>query len=308
MQSVYALFRNSSSICVPMACCHPLNTCATSGRCFPISLMMVSAVQTKMPEQMELDVPLIAQNPELPNGCEATSLTMLLQYLGFDADKMDIAYDHMPRGDVIWRDGQAVAPDPETTYIGNPGDRSGYYILVPGLIDTAESYLKDQESTLRAADVSGIDEEGLVELVARRVPVVVWVTKSYEDVAYDDDEWSTVLDSETFHPYHNLHCVLIVGYDEDSFLINDPLEDKAQRVPRDTFMHGFSELGERAMIVSSAPVRAYAFRPARARCSGRGAPPPPRRRIRAIPRWPGRPSHRRPPAPDSKPPPAGRRR
>lgn len=210
--------------------------------------------KTKMPERMELDVPLIAQNPELPNGCEATSLTMLLQYLGFDADKMDIAYDHMPRGDVIWRDGQAVAPDPETTYIGNPGDRSGYYILVPGLIDTAESYLKDQESTLRAADVSGIDEEGLVELVARRVPVVVWVTKSYEDVAYDDDEWSTVLDSETFHPYHNLHCVLIVGYDEDSFLINDPLEDKAQQVPRDTFMHGFSELGERAMIVSSAPV------------------------------------------------------
>lgn len=210
--------------------------------------------KTKMPERMELDVPLIAQNPELPNGCEATSLTMLLQYLGFDADKMDIAYDHMPRGDVIWRDGQAVAPDPETTYIGNPGDRSGYYILVPGLIDTAESYLKDQESTLRAADVSGIDEEGLVELVARRVPVVVWVTKSYEDVAYDDDEWSTVLDSETFHPYHNLHCVLIVGYDEDAFLINDPLEDEVQQVSRDTFMHGFSELGERAMIVSSAPI------------------------------------------------------
>ena len=34
-----------------------------------------------------LDVPQILQNPELPNGCEITSLCEVLRYLGFDADK-----------------------------------------------------------------------------------------------------------------------------------------------------------------------------------------------------------------------------
>ena len=35
--------------------------------------------------------PCLNQLPELPTGCEVTSLTMVLNYLGYDADKTDIA-------------------------------------------------------------------------------------------------------------------------------------------------------------------------------------------------------------------------
>ena len=49
-----------------------------------------------LPEAVLLDVPVVYQWPEMPNGCEATALTMLLQYYGFAADKLSVAYDYIP--------------------------------------------------------------------------------------------------------------------------------------------------------------------------------------------------------------------
>ena len=42
----------------------------------------------------------INQHPELPTGCEATALTMVLNYYGFGADKLDIADNYLPKGPV----------------------------------------------------------------------------------------------------------------------------------------------------------------------------------------------------------------
>ena len=51
---------------------------------------------------IQLPVPRILQNPELPNGCEITSLCMLLRYLGFDADKCILADRYLPRTETWW--------------------------------------------------------------------------------------------------------------------------------------------------------------------------------------------------------------
>src|SRR5690606_26676624 len=37
-----------------------------------------------------LNVPIISQLPELPTGCEITAVTMMLQYLGLDVDKITL--------------------------------------------------------------------------------------------------------------------------------------------------------------------------------------------------------------------------
>ena len=44
-----------------------------------------------MPKIATLDVKNILQTPELPNGCEITSLTILINHLGFDVDKLTMA-------------------------------------------------------------------------------------------------------------------------------------------------------------------------------------------------------------------------
>lgn len=50
----------------------------------------------EVPAEHVLDVDVIYQRPELPTGCEVTSLTALLQYLGFDVDKTTMAEDFLP--------------------------------------------------------------------------------------------------------------------------------------------------------------------------------------------------------------------
>ena len=45
----------------------------------------------ELPEEYYIEVTPIYQEPELPAGCEITSLDMLLNYLGFDVDKVDLS-------------------------------------------------------------------------------------------------------------------------------------------------------------------------------------------------------------------------
>ena len=48
-----------------------------------------------MPLTYQLDVPIISQYPELPTGCEITSLTILLNYLGYNIDKTTLAKNYL---------------------------------------------------------------------------------------------------------------------------------------------------------------------------------------------------------------------
>ena len=77
--------------------------------------------------------PCLNQLPELPTGCEVTSLTMVLNYLGYDADKTDIAANYLEKGDY---------PDanPNTTFVGTPFDKASYGCFAPVITDCANLY------------------------------------------------------------------------------------------------------------------------------------------------------------------------
>ena len=75
---------------------------------------------------IKLPVPQILQNPELPNGCEITSCCEVLRFLGFPADKCDLADNYLPQSKAWY------GTDPNLLYMGNPrldGDTpdTGYY-------------------------------------------------------------------------------------------------------------------------------------------------------------------------------------
>ena len=63
-----------------------------------------------MKEEQKLDVPIENQMPDLPNGCEVTSLSMLLNYYGIKVDKNELA-DNIAHVDSFTDNGK---------YRGNP--------------------------------------------------------------------------------------------------------------------------------------------------------------------------------------------
>ena len=55
-----------------------------------------------LPDTVQLNVENILQNPELPNGCEITSAAIVLNYLGFDIDKVTLAENCLPMHILYW--------------------------------------------------------------------------------------------------------------------------------------------------------------------------------------------------------------
>ena len=140
-------------------------------------------VLSTLPTSVMLDIPVIAQNPELPTGCEITSVTQMLRYAGADVDKVSLAYE-MPYH----------SSDPYQGYVGDPFTSSGYTIFPSALVDLVEKYAGS------AVDMSGCTLDDLKLQLALGKPVVVWV-KNFRG-------W-------------NLHCILAVGYDENYIYLND---------------------------------------------------------------------------------------
>lgn len=102
---------------------------------------------------------LLYQLPELPNGCEATSLAMLLESYGIAASKAELAYQYLPRAEFYEENGVVYGPAPEEAYAGDPAAQ-GYYCYAQPLCKAADLYLEQAGETLRALDLTGTDPAG----------------------------------------------------------------------------------------------------------------------------------------------------
>ena len=193
------------------------------------------------------DVPQILQNPELPNGCEITSLCELLHFYGFHADKCELADHYLPQSEKWY------GSDPNAVYLGNPRlddntPETGYYCFAGPIIEAARKYLEEQNSSLKPVDLTGAQEEELMAALQSGHPFIVWASLHFEDIQYDPAPAWRLPDGTLHRPFHMLHCMVCKGADDDHFYIADPL-DYNTRVPRKQFMKIFRQLGSRAVIL-----------------------------------------------------------
>ena len=199
---------------------------------------------------IHLPVPQILQNPELPNGCEITSCCEVLNFLGFPADKCDLADHYLPRTE-NW-----YGTDPNEYYMGNPhldGDTpdTGYYCFAGPVVTAANRYLADQGASdrFRAVDLTGAGEEALIEQLKKGNPFIFWASLHFEDILFDPCGGYALPDGTWHRVFHHLHCMVCCGVDDENFYIADPL-DYNTAVPRDQFMRIYRQLGSRAVVIS----------------------------------------------------------
>lgn len=74
----------------------------------------------KLPIYWKLDVNLVNQYPKYPNGCEAATIVMLLNYYGIDITLEEWITNYLPQKEVYEKNGKRYGPNPAHYYAGDP--------------------------------------------------------------------------------------------------------------------------------------------------------------------------------------------
>ncbi len=205
-----------------------------------------------MLDEVQLDVEAVMQMPELPNSCEITSLTALLNYYGFSVAKETMASDYLPYEYFTFEGYEAVAPDPEEAYAGDPfGESYAYYCFAKPIVTAANAYFADLGADYVASDATGADVDQLIAFLLEGRPVIVWGTLHFEPPVKGGFWWRTE-EGAVIEAYSNLHCFVLTGFDSAFMHLCDPLVGKII-VPADVFTACYADMGSRAVVLDRAP-------------------------------------------------------
>lgn len=196
-----------------------------------------------------IDVPFVKQAPALPNGCEITALTELIQFYGFSVSHTTMSAKYLPRAKLSWSGGKMYGPDPYDYFVGNPEDDTGWYCLEGAIMTAANRYLSEQGSSLRAKSVSGSDLEELKEYLRQGIPVMVWMTPGLQPFGYSSVRW-ILPDGSTYKPYIGTHALVLTSIDEEKGIatFSDPARGKTTQ-KLSFFLNIYRQMGRRAVII-----------------------------------------------------------
>lgn len=170
--------------------------------------------------KITISVPMIFQDPELPTGCEIVSATMLLQYYGFNADKIEMA-ERLPK--IAKPDNSGYGYDPREYFLGDPSRSDSMGCYAPVIKKTLDEYLSEKGSSLKVVNITGCEFSMLKELLCQNKPVLVWGTMGMVPVS-STKKWLLYGSGEEFTWIRPEHCLVLVGFndDEQTYTFNDP--------------------------------------------------------------------------------------
>ncbi|MBM7692832.1 uncharacterized protein YvpB [Peribacillus deserti] len=200
-----------------------------------------SAKEYKMPENQMLDVPLINQMaaPRLYNGCEVTSLAMLMNYRGIDVTKNELAQS-INRVPLTYENGDKG--NPNTGFVGNMEDGPGLGVYHGPIKDLAVKYAGN-----KVKDLTGKPFNELLREVGSGSPVWIITTANFAPVG-DFIDWNTPQGS--IKVTYKVHSVVITGYDGQNIYVNDPYGHKNRKLPKESFIKAWEQMGKQALTIA----------------------------------------------------------
>lgn len=188
-------------------------------------------------------IPAVRQNPELPTGCEVTSLSMALRYLGINADKEVLADYYLTK--CPYRTG-----DYRKAFVGDPHSTFAYGCYSEVIEDCAERFLSVQQGrSFDVVNITGCTPDRLYACLEMGFPVIVWVTIDMAD-SFEGASWVDKDTGRTIVWRGNEHCVLLTGYSasRDTVYINDPLKGSVG-CSKALFEQRFEEMESQAVFI-----------------------------------------------------------
>ena len=195
----------------------------------------------------KIDVPVLAQKPEYPSGCESVSAVMALQYFGEPVRVYQFIDAHLPMNSRFhYKGGMRYGPSPYEYFIGHPTSEQSYGCMAPVIEKALVSYFGDDSRVINATGAS------LPELCARYIdndlPVLVWVTIAMLET-YTNAEWY-LEDGSLFEWPANEHCMVLVGYDKNNYIFNDPYSGKIVKHRKALSEDRYAALGQQSIVIT----------------------------------------------------------
>ena len=205
-------------------------------------------INQEIPEKVILDVPVIKQYPELPRGCEVTSLAMIFQHMNVSTNKLELA-DKIKKDTTPYSkgmDGRITFGNPYNGFVGdmyNIGN-NGYGVYHGPIVELAQQYAPDQ-----VIDFTGVDFDILLGLVSKDMPVWVVANTTYKSLPEEMFEiWHTP--TGIVKITYREHAVVVTGYSDQHVYINDPLKSKQNiKVDKKEFIEAWIQMGSQAVAI-----------------------------------------------------------
>jgi glucan-binding YG repeat protein len=192
-----------------------------------------------------LDAPLVGQMPELPRGCEVTSLSMMLQDAGVKANKMTLA-SQVKKDPTPYRNvnGQIYFGNPYTGFVGDmySFSKPGLGVYHGPIYELAEKYLPN-----RMIDFTGSPFEEIYQYLNNGKSVWVINNTLFDTVPSQYwYVWNTPKGKISIT--YKEHSVLVTGYDGKYIYFNDPLAVvKNRKVAISAFKRGWEQMSRQAI-------------------------------------------------------------
>lgn len=194
-----------------------------------------------MKQEQKLDVPLENQMPDLPNGCEVTSLSMLMNYYGIKVNKNELAENIQHVN--FFTDGGKYRGNPNQGFVGHMSiANAGWCVYNGPLYNVARKY------TTHIKNITRSDFLSLLKLVSIGHPVLIITTTTFNRVN-DMQTWDTNTGKVNVTP--SSHACVITGYSKPKKVVyvNNPYGYKNQPVNWKNLQASYNQQGRQALYI-----------------------------------------------------------
>jgi len=191
-------------------------------------------------EKKILDAPLINQmsSPRLYNGCEVTSLAMLLNANGIKVTKNELA-NQIKRVPLTYDNG--LHGNPNVGFVGNMENGPGLGVNHGPIYDLAKKYAGN-----KVKDITNHSFDEIIKNIQAGHPVWVIINTKFQPIS-NFTEWNTPQGKVRIT--YSCHSVLITGYDKQHIYVNDPYGTKNKQLDRDQFIKAWEQMGKQAIVM-----------------------------------------------------------
>ena len=192
-----------------------------------------------------MNVPIIGQFPELPTGCEATALTMMLVWACISVTKEDVA-TRLPKQPIPYtKDGVMYGGNPDDAFLGDPFTNNGYGVFHSVLAKLLDSYMPGN-----SLDMSGGSFNNVTGAIDNGSPVVVIISNRLDEPRISH-QWVNINQGgpTIINWLIPEHSVLVVGYTETTIIINDPATGTRRELDRELFKTRWEQMGRQAVAI-----------------------------------------------------------